>query len=91
MISALVTIVIFLAVGMLLFRVCRTVQPERRDDEDTDPGGGGGGPGRPRGPSSGPRGPASDPVWWPEFERQFAAHIEAARRNDPVVLTSRAD
>jgi hypothetical protein len=91
MVSALVAIVIVLAFGMLLFRVCRTLEPERRDDDDTDSGGGGGGPGRPPGPASGPRGPETDPVWWPEFERQFAAHIEDARRVQPVSLILRAD
>jgi hypothetical protein len=36
----------------------------------------GGGPDRPRaGPSGGPR----EPAWWPEFERAFAAHVDAAQ------------
>src|SRR3954463_11941860 len=36
----------------------------------------GGGRGRPRaGPSGAPR----EPAWWPEFEKAFAAHVDAAR------------
>ena len=45
----------------------------RGGDADADSGsGGGGGSRRP----DGPRPPGGDPQWWPEFERQFAAHVE---------------
>ena len=47
------------------------------DDLESGAGGGGGGGG---GPSSGPDGrdaPGGEPAWWPEFERQFAAHVAA--------------
>ena len=42
------------------------------DDDDANPGPGGGGSGR---PPNGPSGPTSEPEWWGEFERQFAAHV----------------
>ncbi len=41
--------------------------------DDSDDGGGGGGGGR--GPSAPRRPPPAGPVWWPEFERQFADHV----------------
>jgi hypothetical protein len=48
-------------------------RPQHEDDDDANPGFGGGGSGR---PPDGPCGPGSEPEWWPEFERQFAAHVE---------------
>jgi hypothetical protein len=44
------------------------------DDDDASPGSGGGGRGR---PPNGPSGPTSEPEWWGEFERQFAAHVQS--------------
>jgi hypothetical protein len=44
------------------------------DDDDANPGPGGGGSGR---PPNGPSGPTSEPEWWGEFERQFAAHVRS--------------
>lgn len=46
------------------------------DDDGGDAGGGGTGGG---GGSPSPRGPQPDgePDWWPEFERAFAAHVNA--------------
>jgi len=53
--------------------------PWASSDDDNDPGpgwgGGGGGPGR--GPA-----PGSGPTWWPEFERQFATHVEGLRQGE---------
>jgi len=52
--------------------------PPRRTDQDDDSGhGGGGGPGR--GPT-----PDGSPGWWPEFERQFAEHVERERRSEQL-------
>lgn len=42
------------------------------DPDDGDGHGGGGHGGDPTPPN---RPPASDPEWWPEFEREFAAHV----------------
>jgi hypothetical protein len=42
----------------------------RRDGPD-DSGGNGGGPGPP------PEPPPDEPAWWPDFEREFAAYVEA--------------
>ena len=47
------------------------------DDDDGNAGGGGGGL-RPSGPDR-PRDPHGDPIWWPEFEQQFADWVERAR------------
>lgn len=75
-----------LAMAALVLRFALTDPPEDPpDDEKEDPGGGGGrgggndrsGP-RPR-PSSG-----TDPEWWPEFEREFAAFAERERERAPV-------
>jgi hypothetical protein len=44
------------------------------DDDDANPGPGGGGSG-PR--QNGPSGPTSEPEWWGEFERQFAAYVQS--------------
>jgi hypothetical protein len=49
-------------------------RPGDDDHEDLGGGGGGGGPG-----PEAPRGGDGDPAWWPEFERQFAAHVESLR------------
>jgi hypothetical protein len=69
---------------VIIFGIASTVaglgRPRRRpgDDDDGDSGGGDGrgGPG-----PHVPRGPAGDPAWWPEFERQLAAHVEGLRRS----------
>ena len=50
------------------------------DGEESGGGPGGGGGGTPRGP--GPR-PDGDPDWWPEFERSFAAHVNARLTRSP--------
>ena len=43
---------------------------------DDDHGDGGGGRRR---PPPAPSRPGGDPVWWPEFEREFAAYAERER------------
>jgi hypothetical protein len=44
----------------------------RHHDDPEDPGGDGGSGGGP------PKSPEPDgPAWWPEFEREFAAHVAA--------------
>jgi hypothetical protein len=50
------------------------LRPWRLGGDDSEDGGnedGGGGPGR------GPTPPDADPPWWPEFERDFAAYVDA--------------
>jgi hypothetical protein len=42
------------------------------DSDDSDGNGGSGGPPPPDPPS-----PPDGPLWWPEFEREFAAHVAA--------------
>jgi hypothetical protein len=53
------------SLGAWVLRGCRL----GGDDSEED-GNGGGGPG------PGPSPPDSDPPWWPEFERDFAAYAE---------------
>jgi hypothetical protein len=47
--------------------------PGREDDDDHGSGPGGGGPG-PQDPDGGDA-PGGAPVWWADFERQFAAYV----------------
>ncbi len=54
--------------------------PEPRDDEGDSGHGRGNGGGRGPDPRP-PRG--GGPAWWPEFERQFAAHVEGLGRRRP--------
>jgi hypothetical protein len=49
----------------------------RLGEDDSDDGDGQGGGGQGRGPTPPARPPDSDPIWWPEFERQFAAHVQS--------------
>ena len=61
------TLVLMLAISLWWLR--------RGDDDDQDEGwgwGGGGSEGSPREPS--------DPAWWPEFEREFAAYVAGGAR-----------
>src|SRR3954471_13829022 len=51
----------------------------RRDDEGPDDPGSDGGPG---GPPPDPPPPPDGPAWWPEFEREFAAHVEMRGRSE---------
>jgi hypothetical protein len=69
-----------LAVLVTLIIVFTEPPTDRSDggDGDSGPGGGGGGPGG-RGPD-GPESPGGDPVWWPEFERQFADYVTSSSR-----------
>lgn len=78
---------ILVPLGIVFFVGQLPPRPEHRDDGDTDSGWGRGGPGGPPGPGGGPPPPESGPVWWPEFERQFAAHVERTRRTEPAVVT----
>ena len=59
----------------LLDHIDRGAGPEDLDGPDPWPG---------RDPDEPPRGPWDDggePGWWPEFERQFAAHVADAARD----------
>jgi hypothetical protein len=49
-----------------------------------DPGSDGDGPGRGRRPPPPAPLPPESPVSWPDFERQFAEHVEALGDRDPV-------
>jgi len=68
---ALLTLITFggLAIGLLAWRA----RPSQEDDDGDSGSGGGGGRRRPTPPPQ----PGGDPVWWPEFERQFAAHVRS--------------
>ena len=92
MVTALAVVeVLLVAFGIALFVAWRSPQPGRSDDDDVDSGGGGGGPGGPPGPCGRPPQPESGPLWWSEFERQFAAYVEHAGRAEPLVATGRAN
>ena len=77
-----------LMVGLCLLGVVVTLimlfgQPptERQDGADGDSGPGGGGPG-------GPSPEGGEPVWWPEFERQFADYVTSTTRAPARLLTA---
>jgi hypothetical protein len=63
---------LFLACAIAL-AVIETFRGYESDDGDDDWRPGRGGPEPPHG-DPGPSG--ADPMWWPEFERQFAAYVE---------------
>jgi hypothetical protein len=68
----------------LLALACRLASGDEGGEGDSGWGGGGGNIPPP------PRGPVDEgPVWWPDFERQFAAWVERTQRAEPVVLNGR--
>lgn len=72
-----IALVTLMALGGLAFRFLAPGARRSQEDEDGDPGsGGGGGPRPPKRPPS----PEGDPVWWPEFERRFAAYVRSRSR-----------
>jgi len=74
---ALASILGFALITVLLCRVTRRLAPVagRRDGDDGE----GGGPGRGgRDPSPWP--PSDEPDWWPQFERDLHAYVEARER-----------
>ncbi len=72
--SALVVSVTVL-VASLVIGIWMIVYLARHLDEPGDWGEGGDGRGGGRGPNPRTPGPSSEPDWWPQFERQFAAHV----------------
>ena len=67
-----VAVLVMLVLAGVTLAVLR-MPPYPGGDEDADSGPGRGGSGR--WPPAGPRQPEGEPEWWPEFERQFAAHV----------------
>jgi hypothetical protein len=68
--------------GLAIGFFARRARPSQEDDDGDDSGsGGGGGPRRPTPPPQ----PGGDPVWWPEFERQFAAHVRSQSREGSAI------
>jgi hypothetical protein len=56
------------------------------DERGSGPGGGGGGPPGPR--PLGHRPSGGEPVWWSDFERQFAAYVAGLSSDKRQVLTT---
>src|SRR4051794_16900653 len=79
---ALTVLLIALALGLLvvLLRLARREGESGPEDDGTGDDGGGGGGGTRRHPPSPSPGCGSDPDWWPEFEREFAAHVARGRQ-----------
>ena len=67
-----VAVLVMLVLAGVTLAVLR-MPPYPGGDEDADSGPGRGGPGN--WPPAGPLQPEGEPEWWPEFERQFAAHV----------------
>ncbi|MBV8348238.1 MAG: hypothetical protein JOZ49_12085 [Mycolicibacterium sp.] len=72
--------VLIIPIGIVVLAVLLARRPGPRDDGDGDSGWGRGGPGGPPWPGDYPPSPHGDPVWWPEFERQFAEYVGAPAR-----------
>ena len=74
-------------VSVLLLWPALSVWFLRRHDDPDDSGGDGGSGGPPPEPP-----PPDGPAWWPEFEREFAAHVSAIARTgaDPPQVPSSA-
>lgn len=75
---AAVAVGVVMFVSVVLIVIVSSRPPDREDDGAGGSGTGGGGPPR-LGPDGG-RSPNGDPVWWAEFERQFAAHVAGTGR-----------
>src|SRR5215207_800615 len=69
--------VLQLAVMVVLWRAFRWHGPD-----GDPPGSDGDGPGR--GPRPPREPPPDQPTWWPEFEREFAEHVEVVSRGRPA-------
>jgi hypothetical protein len=66
------------------------VRSRRWHNDHGDEGGGGGGWGWGRGgggggSGGGPTPGGGSPAWWPEFERQFAEHVEMLQAREQVI------
>jgi hypothetical protein len=80
-------VAIALIVGLCLLGVLVTLiltftepSPDRRSGADGDSGPGGGGRGPGGGGPDGPQPMGDAPVWWSEFERQFADYVTSTIR-----------
>ena len=72
--AVVITFLTLITVGSFAIAfLARHPRPSGEDDDGDSGSGGGGGRRRPGRP---PR-PGGDPVWWPEFERQFAAYVRS--------------
>ena len=77
-----VILALLVAFGLGLLLACLMIwtrPPPRRTDQDNDPGLGGGGGGG--GGGMGGPGPGGGAGSWPEFEQQFAEHVESPDRS----------
>ncbi|HZE05659.1 MAG TPA: hypothetical protein VE127_10570, partial [Solirubrobacteraceae bacterium] len=68
-----ISAVLFLFLAGVVFVCVSIIRDTAPRDDDTDEGDGGGG--QRRDPPSPPRPRDSDPEWWPDFEREFAAYV----------------
>jgi hypothetical protein len=77
---------LFVAVTLVVIGLLRA-RATGDGDDDSGPGRGG-----PQPPSGDPGPSGANPTWWPEFERDFAAYLEAtARRRTDRAGLSRVD
>lgn len=82
--ALMATVVLGAAGGWVLVAAWLTYAVDRLQKLDQggngDDGESGGGGGRTDPPPAGPQSPAGDADWWPEFERDLRAHLEANER-----------
>ncbi len=71
-----------------LWLAASSVRQRRLDGDDPGDGDGRYGGGSDRDPNPPDRPPDGGPAWWPEFERQFAAHVDScASKRQRLTLT----
>lgn len=71
-----VAAVLSFALVLAAIYACWSLGRNESGGSDSNDGGDDGGGRRPTPPPNSPSGPGqTDPEWWPEFERQFAAHV----------------
>ena len=79
-VAVAVAVMVGLCVLITWIMVFTEPPTDRRDGRDGDSGPGGGGRGPGGGRPDGPHPAGGDPVWWPEFERQFADYVTSTIR-----------
>ncbi len=76
--SVVCSVLALVAVAFLVF-VCLSAGYGEDDSDDDDDGRGGD-----DWPPA-PEGPSGEPVWWPEFEREFAEHLREPTRTPTTI------
>jgi hypothetical protein len=82
--AAIALLVLIAFGGLAICLLARRPRPSQEDDDGDSGSGGGGGRRRPTPPPQ----PGGDPVWWPEFEREFAAYVRSRSQKGSTVTVA---